>query len=602
MAGTLRLSPAKPADLLQQLDLARPPGLVEPRFRGAVDAQDGVPALAGHGLDPVRLAGGRLRTEVDVHRAIGVDDEVLVLAADAGELLIRLQHRADLVVVDDHRPEVLDRNVGRQVQPVALAAVEGDALRVHAGPGVLRALADHLLFHGRRDAGGEEVVHDVAVEVHDPRLTFEPVAAEERQTPGAVLVVEIFLLPDPEGHGARGGVAYQRRLGEDLLQAVVRRERFALLDADRGIEPQPDRIERLARLLLHHLVQEFPEGIVGRRHRAEVPAGYVDERHGRRIGGIGQTIDPRVLLHEVDTGFRVAIHHEAAPRGPQAECRRLHDEVAVGNLATVAGRQDQELAASALVGPGESDVDHPAVPHVVERPQDLGRSLQHHRPVAQVDPHPAVGGLGIGRQEDGPRVHAVCEDRHRRVGRPQLEDFAAVVGLAHRRNRQQIRLHRPLEVQVVVQFFDRGLIREAGEELERAQPGLDSVRHRDSRRRRRRHLHRGWRGRPRGGGNTHDQRRNERRPGRRDWIRRASSFACHHALLLFSRVRSLSALKPLHALDQRMPAEDGREAEPVHLQVAVIVVVDRRQVAERDLEVVVDVVAERVAEREVVQL
>ncbi|MDJ0817523.1 MAG: hypothetical protein QNJ58_15040, partial [Desulfobacterales bacterium] len=36
-----------------QFNLPGPPGLLEPRFERAVEAQDGEPAFAGDGLDPV---------------------------------------------------------------------------------------------------------------------------------------------------------------------------------------------------------------------------------------------------------------------------------------------------------------------------------------------------------------------------------------------------------------------------------------------------------------------------------------------------------------------------------------------------------------------
>ena len=53
--------------LFHQLDLARPPGLVEPRLGRTIEAQDGKPAFAGNGLDPVRLLAGRwFRAEVEI--------------------------------------------------------------------------------------------------------------------------------------------------------------------------------------------------------------------------------------------------------------------------------------------------------------------------------------------------------------------------------------------------------------------------------------------------------------------------------------------------------------------------------------------------------
>src|SRR5208337_2764149 len=95
------------AALAAQLDLPRPPGLVEERLLRAVESEQNVPALARNRLRPVAcLVGRRLRSEPDVDRSVGVDLEPLGLAADARELLVRLRHRARLVVVDDDRPEI----------------------------------------------------------------------------------------------------------------------------------------------------------------------------------------------------------------------------------------------------------------------------------------------------------------------------------------------------------------------------------------------------------------------------------------------------------------------------------------------------------------
>ena len=53
----------------------------------------------------------------------------------------------------------------------------------------------------------------------------------------------------------RGGVTYGRRLGQDLLHALVRHEWLALLDADRLEESEPNLVERRGRLFLHDLVE-----------------------------------------------------------------------------------------------------------------------------------------------------------------------------------------------------------------------------------------------------------------------------------------------------------------------------------------------------------
>jgi len=64
----------------------------------------------------------------------------------------------------------------------------------------------------------------------------------------------------------------------------------------------------------------------------------------------------------------------------------------------------------------------------------------------------------------------------------------------------------------------------------------------------------------------------------------------------------LAALEPLHSFDQRVPAEYDRDAESVHLKIFRIAVVDGRHVAKGSLDVVVDVISERVSKTDIVQL
>ena len=59
-----------------------------------------------------------------------------------------------------------------------------------------------------------------------------------------------------------------------------------------------------------------------------------------------------------------------------------------------------------------------------------------------------------------------------------------------------------------------------------------------------------------------------------------------------SKPSRLLALQPLHAFDQRVPAEDEREHEGVHAQGGGRAVVDRRLVANGRADVVVDGVAQ----------
>jgi len=99
---------------------------VEPRLKRPVEAQEDVPAFAGNGLHPIVLMATRsLWAEPDIDRLVVINLESLCLAADAGILLVGLEHRAGLIVVEQQGPEILDGYVGRQVQLVSLASGRG---------------------------------------------------------------------------------------------------------------------------------------------------------------------------------------------------------------------------------------------------------------------------------------------------------------------------------------------------------------------------------------------------------------------------------------------------------------------------------------------
>ena len=102
------------------------------------------PAPSRHGGDPVVGIGGLFGAEVNVDRAVGIDRGTGV-AADRGKWLPVLQFRAAQGVVDDHRPEVLDRNVLWYVQPGVSWPVEVFTIGVAVRPQVLRALPDVFL-------------------------------------------------------------------------------------------------------------------------------------------------------------------------------------------------------------------------------------------------------------------------------------------------------------------------------------------------------------------------------------------------------------------------------------------------------------------------
>ncbi len=80
------------SDLLDRLDLARPPGFVDPWLQRAVHAQNREPAFAWNRLHPVAFhALWRFGGEVHIIRAVGIFLDTGVLAANRREGPVGLQ-------------------------------------------------------------------------------------------------------------------------------------------------------------------------------------------------------------------------------------------------------------------------------------------------------------------------------------------------------------------------------------------------------------------------------------------------------------------------------------------------------------------------------
>gem|GEM_PF-4334928 len=433
---------------------------------------------------------GRSRAEVYIHGCVGVDDNAFGLVTETGELLVGLQHRAGLVVVEDKGPEVLRRDVRWQMDLVGLAAVERFAFAVHERGGVLRADAHHLRGHRRRDAGRVVEKEGAGVEVAHAGLGEELVAAaDEALDPGAVREEVGLLEAGPEQIGARGGVTHGHGLGEDFLHARIGSEWLAFFDADGGQKPERFRVQRRIGFFLHDVVDLLEEREVVCMNRVERLAGDIDELHRRRVVRLRQWIDLGKFLGALDGRFGVAVDQETAPEEDIAESGGAENEVALGHIAFVAGRQQQEFPALALVRAGVAHIADIIEPVIVDDPENVRRRLDDQRAILQVQPHHAIDGFGVRREEQRLRIHQRLHDKHGLVvGALAAHAFAHGID---RRARHGVEegLHATREVEVVVNLLDGGVVREAVEELQRAQPGFDGIRRGDRRRNVRRHLH-----------------------------------------------------------------------------------------------------------------
>jgi len=178
--------------------------------------------------------------------------------------------------------------------------------------------------------------------------------------------------------------------------------------------------------------------------------------------------------------FRVVFHEKAAPYDHVAERPRPDDEVPLRHLALVSGGKEQVLAALSLVRSDDTDIGNPAVPHVIYQAEHLRRYVDDQRTVMQVDPEPGVWSVVVGSQLDRTGVHHLFPDRDGLVYWTHLQNCGTIRRLIHRRKGQQIGLHGALEVQVVEEFLDAGLVWEPIEEVQRPDGRLDPVGRLDS--------------------------------------------------------------------------------------------------------------------------
>ncbi len=270
-----------------------------------------------------------------------------------------------------------------------------------------------------------------------PGETLELVAAEEGQTPWAIRIEKSVLVAHSEGDCSRGHAADICGVRQNLLHPSIGIEGFALLYADGGKQTQCGGITSLARFFLNGFVQETPESIVAGRDKVRGNAGGIDELHFGRIGRIGELIDLQIFLDRLDAGFGRAIDEKGAKWHPVAIGTRPHNEITLGHVTGVARRQDEILAAFAMVCTRDTDVGNPSIPEVINEPQNHGRNFHNQRPFFRIKPDEAVYGVVVCRQFHGFRINQVFPDYIRPVDRSELPEVARMptwftMGMARR--------------------------------------------------------------------------------------------------------------------------------------------------------------------------
>ena len=286
-----------------------------------------------------------------------------------------------------------------------------------------------------------------------------------------------------------------------LRHPCIRRKRLALDDADGGQWAHQFGVERRGRFLLHDIVQHLEEReIVGRDGVHHLAAALVE--HGRRrrsdpaesglaaqeLGDAGTDtarfvrVDLCELPDRVDRRLRIVVLHEHAPEDQDAGRQRAGNvETALGQRAVVAGRQDQVLPSFAAVRTGRAEVGDPTPPHIVDGAERLGRRLEHHGTLAEIDDADEIHGIRIRRQEQRFCVHQLGEHEHLVVLHADIEKALANGSRVHALHRVHEGFESVREVQVVVDLGEGLLARHAVPEEERADTAIDFVGRRDRR-------------------------------------------------------------------------------------------------------------------------
>src|SRR5262245_29003260 len=107
------------------------------------------------------------------------------------------------------------------------------------------------------------------------------------------------------------------------------------------------RSEYIERFMLHQSRKQLEIANVVGKQEVIRSVGAVEKLHGWRRGSRRKRINPG-LFNECHRLIGLVVDLKAAHKEHDRVGRRSHSEITVGNVAGVAGRQYEELAASAL--------------------------------------------------------------------------------------------------------------------------------------------------------------------------------------------------------------------------------------------------------------
>ena len=183
------------------------------------------------------------------------------------------------------------------------------------------------------------------------------------------------------------------------------------------------------------------------------------------------------LLHERHGLVGLSVHLEAAQEVTDAVGRRLDDEVTLRHLARVARREEEVLAALALVRSERTDVHEEPLQRVHRGAEHLRRRFHDGRAVAlQIEEAHPVHRLGVRREHERLGVHECFPDDDL-VGPlgSEVADAAPRFDDGDGRDLREVDLDGAIELELIEQRVGRRGRGIAVLELEIAEPGLDCL-------------------------------------------------------------------------------------------------------------------------------
>ena len=176
-------------------------------------------------------------------------------------------------------------------------------------------------------------------------------------------------------------------LAQDHLHPGVGLEGLAFLDANGGQQAEEFRVLAFGWLCLDDLVDFLEDPVVHAMNGVVEHAGDIDELDLWRVVRLRQRVDREDRLGGFDGRSGAAVQLESTPDHPVPLGVRACHVVALRHFTSIPRGEDQKLAALAFVGARVAEDGHAVEPVIIDDAKGVGRRLDDHGLVLELEPH-----------------------------------------------------------------------------------------------------------------------------------------------------------------------------------------------------------------------